>query len=214
MDTDFAFSLKATIKPENFDLLYSTYLDFKDLNSKYKKRKLTYVPTIDYSSNDDMDFIKNKKHLEENLLLIVKDIAKNKDNIFSWLMDINGNRLCSAGKDSICVDLDGKIYKCHGCIFSDDKDSHYINNIIDDTCIDSIIKSKEAHISYEKSTKLECNNCFSVYCLNCNASNYAFSKNENYFEKWYDKTCRHILCEYYKIISKYSVALHNVIKKG
>ena len=44
-------------------------------------------------------------------------------------MDINGNRLCSAGKDSICVDLDGKIYKCHGCIFSDDKDSHYINNI-------------------------------------------------------------------------------------
>lgn len=220
MLTDLSFSLKSTIRTENFGLLYETYLEFIELNKKYKKEILSYCPTIDYSleyNNNiigDLNFLNNKKILESNLLLIVKDCKENPENknIFSLFSGYDV-KSCSAGMHSICVNYDGNIYKCHGVIFSDDIDLHYINNIRNEDAVSIFESSRIEHIENAKQKDKDCNSCYAVLCMNCNSMKFSYSKKKEYYDRWYDRLCQPILCEYMKSISKYSIVVNDMLKK-
>lgn len=218
MNTDFSFSLKSTLRVEDFDLLYETYLEFKELNREYKNNnaKLSYFPTFDYSQEHktDLNFLRNKKILEENLELIAKDCIKEQENVnlFKLFTSIYDNKSCDAGMQAICVDVDGKIYKCHGVIYNDIKDPHFINNIRNEDAVAKVEFSIKEHTAKNKELDKKCN-CYAVFCINCNAMKYSYSEKEDYYDKWYDKLCQPIFCEYMKSVSKYSIAVHNTIKK-
>lgn len=209
------YSLKSTITPNNFSSLYSAYSDMreldKSLNSRYighNWKNSSYFPTIDYTFSDLENFNQYYNELKNNLIQISREeyhyYKQYNKFFFSWF---NKNlAICSAGLHMICIDINGDIYKCHGCLYSPDKKDHFVCTISDDHFLDLILKSRQQHKMHFNNISDNCRNCYVEYCLKCNSSKYDYSKKNSYFDKWSDYDIQPQLCSFYK--------LNTLIKKG
>ena len=71
------------------------------------------------------EFAQHMKDLRVNLMKIVKYSMENKIDLaqsFRWFKREKQN--CSAGINYLSLDLDGKTYPCHGCMYRQREDHH------------------------------------------------------------------------------------------
>lgn len=213
--------IKSTVTPQTFKYLPSAYLDIRELwhNNKDGKyfRNTRFFPTIDYHNLEkytELEFERSKVELKDALIkLSTLDIEyfKNYNNFFfSWFT--HNMALCSAGRDLISIDTDGIIYKCHGCIYDENKEEHIITNLQHDTFIHDLEQSYMLHDDNFNVIPNECSNCISTFCLKCNVVKFKESKKENYLDKWRDYSIQKRLCEFYQLNGKFMMAINQIIR--
>jgi radical SAM protein with 4Fe4S-binding SPASM domain len=204
------FVIKSVISPNDFDLMYDSYKEIKELIYD-SKINTGYFPTIEYYNSEkytEEEILTHLNKLRFSLTLITaKEIISYKNYnqriFFTWL---KGNMsLCNAGQDFICIDYDGSIYSCHGCLYTENKKEHYFTNIMTnaENSIDWIKLICNKNKINNKYIPNECKKCNTLICLKCNVVKYENSKKENYFDKWRDYSNQPILCRYYKEASKF-----------
>ena len=168
--------------------------------------------TLDYYKVYDEE--KYFNYLKSSLIKISKkEVGFYKDNKTFLLSWFKRNKLdCGVGKGMSCVDIDGNIYYCHGCISLDENNKHFcFGNIKEKNLINKI---KDNYYKFKGEAVIdECQKCEATICLRCNVVKYINSKKEDFFDRFYDYTSQPVLCKYYKIIGKINRALALVIKE-
>jgi radical SAM protein with 4Fe4S-binding SPASM domain len=200
------FSLKATLAHKDFKYMPECWDDFKRLYEKFGDQ-ISYSLTVDYHN------IEIKKYFSEMERALI-DVAKrewkfHKDhgrflsNIFS-----SNKKFCSAGKQMLTVDVDGKMYHCHGCIYSScSKDLHF-GYLFDLPYILPIaIKANYEYFFETQRPVSECENCVALTCLRCNVKKYENSKHTKFLDRWHDYPSQDELCLYYKTAGRIGRAL-------
>ena len=212
--------LKSTLTTDSFKYLSDARNDIFNIFKKYPQNDLfregTYFPTIDYHNlnkynNEEIE--NSYKVLEEQLLIVAKEEVKffKKNNRFFFVWFNNNKALCSGGRDVVTIDWDGKVYKCHGCLYSSNKEQHCISNLTDDTFVYDLEKSHDFHNFNFSFEPLECKQCIATFCLRCNVEKFECSNKNDYLDKWRDYTNQSTLCNYFKINGKVSRALKQIL---
>ena len=214
------YSIKSTITPDSFKYMFDAYMDIRDRHIKLNNTFLghnwkngVYFPTIDYNTLVIENFDNYYNDLRKSLLKIAKEeynyYTQHNRFFFSWFN--NNLAICSAGLHMACIDTTGEVYKCHGCLYSDNKNDHYIgtvNNVLD------IVKTRQKHLNQIQILPEQCKKCYAEYCLKCNSSKYDFSKKMNYMERWTDYTVQPYLCEFYKLNTKIKHGLLKLLEEN
>lgn len=212
------YVIKSTITPESFKHLKECYLDVRDLyeNGKDNFRNTQYFPTIDYYhlgglKPEQVELFDNQ--LKKSLVEIAREEAKfHEENgilFFAWFKA--NKALCSAGRDLVAIDHDGKLYKCHGVLYGKEKDKHYITKLQDEEFINKIEESHNFHSKNFNYQPRECLECIASICTRCNAIKFEESEKEDYLEKWRDYCNQPTLCRFMKTSGKVAVALKRIL---
>lgn len=219
--------LKQTISARNFKHLFETWKWHYD-------RGEYYGPTPDTHGDDEKseeavapkEYRRHLKDLTMNMLKIAKFCLKNNiepKRTFRWFDKSRAN--CGAGMNYLSVDLDGKLYPCHGCMYRQ-RDDHLVGTFDDNLqkVIDDTRDKFQGHLmDFMKNPVLDCNNCDVDYCMKCPAGSFdsTESKKEkmpwetegSYGEKWQDHTANYQLCQVWKTISPV-VQATNITPRG
>jgi len=213
--------IKSTITPETFKYLPQTRRDILDLVNTVKDgrffRSTNYFPTVDYYNIDsytseEMD--QYFKDLHDSLIEISRDEIKyfkeNNRFFFSWFS--KNKALCSAGKDMVCINWDGNVFKCHGSLYENKSGEHYVTSIDDDDFIEKLSESKCIHTENFGYLPEACKSCEATFCLKCNPVKFNGSKKNLYLEKWRDYTNQPRLCRIYKLNGRIVLAIRELLK--
>lgn len=202
--------LKSTI---TYDTLKYIYESYHDVVNNLKQE--VYFPTIDYRHDEidkltEDDITQYFSELKAGLFKIAKDeinyIREHKQSRFYYF---NYNKAeCCAGGDMITVDIDGKIYSCHGCLSIPSKTEHCVGSIYDDNIIDLINKKRFNFYENKYKTNNICSDCDAVFCLRCNSAKYEVSDKDEYYDRWFDYKSQPFLCRLYKFISNIARAVN------
>ena len=126
-ESGFSIALKQTISARNFKYLFDVWKWHYD-------RGIMYGPTPDTHGSDEKrpdggawpegEFGENLKQLKLNMIKISKycidrDIIPS--NTFRWYGKSRAD--CGSGMNYLAIDLDGKLYPCHGCMYRQ-RDDH------------------------------------------------------------------------------------------
>ena len=127
---------------------------------------------------------------------------------------------CGSGMNYLSVDLDGKLYPCHGCMYRQ-RDDHLVGTLDDNLqkVIDDTRDKFQGHLmEFKKNPILDCNNCDADFCMKCPAGSFDSAETkvernaglieESYGEKWQDHTANYQLCQVWKTISPVVKALN------
>jgi radical SAM protein with 4Fe4S-binding SPASM domain len=221
------FVIKSTVTPDTFKYMHDAYKDIYNLYKECRNtgfyKNLNYFPTIDYYASEKANTAQHTqycKDLEQSLSAIASNEMETKSLerghfFFAWF---NRNRSkCTAGKHSFAIDIDGKIYACHGCLYSQDKKLHYITSIYEPKWKNELKRDDFQLAPYMNwLAHHDCTDCDVEYCLKCNHGKFSHSKKHGYLEKWFDFKCQPQLCEYYKINNIVKQAMYKVggLKNG
>lgn len=215
-------TIKSTITPATFKYLPDSYLDIRNLYYLYSKeshfRNNRFFPTIDYYNIEkytESEFERAKKELEESLVKIssmeIDHFKKYNRFFFSWFSP--NKALCSAGRDMVSIDIDGKIYKCHGCLYlEEEKKDHYVTDLKDSNFIKKLEETNQFHCHNFGFLPIECSNCYASFCLKCNVVKYSNSDKKEYIDRWRDYPIQKRLCELYKLNGRIFMALNQIIR--
>lgn len=205
------FGLKSTVMYEDFKYIPEAWDDIYKLKQEFDKG-IKYALTVDYHNIKVLDYI---DEIEEALLKISrKEIKYHKEteeflsNIFS-----SSKRICQTDR-MITIDTKGKVYFCHGCIYSDVSEKLHFTDIFDD---DFVKKVEDNFNKFSKGKEVpieECSECVALSCLRCSVKKFENSSKSDLVEKWYDYPCQKDLCSYYKLIGKIGRAMFEIIKEG
>jgi len=222
-DNKIPSTLKSTITPDSFKYLPLAYEDILEIYKEYMGQTFfhsdTYFPTIDYYNLDkysDEEIDRYAIDLEDALCEIgARELSFRKKNnkkfFFAWF--IPNRSLCCAGRDMVCIGIDGKVYKCHGSLYNDKSGDHIVSNLKNSDFVEKLGKS---HILHSKDFGYEppkCLDCDVGFCLRCNPVKYESSKKETYIEKWRDYSTQPRLCRFYNINGRIMIALKHIISK-
>ena len=212
----FSVGMKPTISSRNFKYLFDVWKWHHD-------RGEFYGPTPDTHSVDPdrpegavpaEEFAQHMADLRKNLMMIVKYCVDNNiklEESFRWFKREKQN--CSAGINYLSLDLDGKTYPCHGCMYRQ-RDDHFRGDIKENSLQKLVDESTSLYTSYlnnfKTDTTLACNSCTADFCLKCPAGSYDASdtkyKEKTDGEKWQDHTANHQLCTVWKTLEPVSKA--------
>ena len=98
------------------------------------------------------------------------------------------------------IDVDGKVYLCHGAMYCNRKDELQYTSIYDNN-FNKKLKEMYDLIPIPKEVK-ECENCVALMCLKCNVMKYLASKKTGLVERFHDFLSQPDQCEYYKIAGR------------
>ena len=198
-------SIKSTITPRTFHLIYESFLDVISIpgNSNYFPTPDTYS---DYVKEDVEQYMED---LKLGLAKIARHIYEHKlpVNAFGWFQ--NSRALCSAGINYFSINLDGAISPCHGTMYEDHLD-HEIGNIYDENIIDIVDQATEKYKGLIGHMNDDCQGCKSLFCMKCPAGSYNLPSTkeiakkkieiiplEQYEMKWTTKNVN--LCRIFKL---------------
>jgi len=214
--------IKSTITLDTFKYIDQAREDILNLskefpnNDFYKSNK--YFPTIDYyhlKQYSEKEIKQYEKELEKVLIKIVpKELEYNRINnkyFFNWFNP--GKALCTAGRDMICINWNGNIFKCHGSVYDDDKNKHLLCNLKDENFIKKIEESYKLHNFNFGWEPDECKNCVATFCLRCNDVKFKNSKKSDYMKRWTDYTDQPELCKFYKLNGKIVRAMKRIKRR-
>jgi radical SAM protein with 4Fe4S-binding SPASM domain len=194
------YSLKSTITIDTLRYLYDAFVDVSSLTSGISS--VDYFPTLDYFNAEIVteDFEAHLEAMKLNLKKIASHILKLKKQgkpapSFKWFESSVAS--CSAGMDLFVVDVDGRIYACHGTLYTPTKQDHFIQTIYDED-LKGLLEANVRHSKIFGNSPEECKNCEALFCVRCNAVRYSVSNKETYEEKWTDYANRPDLCRVYK----------------
>jgi organic radical activating enzyme len=205
-DNHIKFGLKSTIIYEDFKHLENMWDEFSSL---YERFGTQLALTVDYHK---IKFLENKDEIEKNLLKVAdKEIKFNKkyghflSNIFA-----SKRMYCGCGKGIATVDVDGQMYYCHGCLYSD---QIYSFGSIFDVDLSEKIKRNFNYFKRIEEPNDECAKCPALTCLKCNVKKFEDSKKENFYKRWHDYTSQKDICEYYKMTGRIGRAMFNILRE-
>lgn len=211
--------IKSTITPDALKYLPEARRDVLDLVKSSENdffKSSNYFPTIDYYHSEEISDKLMEKYLndmKESLIKIAKEeieyFKENKRFFLAWFNP--GKALCCAGRDMVCINWDGNIFKCHGSVYEDGSGEHYITKLEDDNFIEELIKSTKSHSIDFGVEPDECKNCEATYCLRCNSVKFNYSKKDTYMEKWRDYSDQPNLCKFYKLNGKIVRAVNELL---
>jgi radical SAM protein with 4Fe4S-binding SPASM domain len=214
-------TIKSTVTPPVFKYLDLAYYDILDIWSQGTSQTIfrgsRFFPTIDYHNLEkytESELEIAKKELEDSLVRIAKkdiDYFK-KYNRFFFAWFGNNKALCSAGRDMVTVDWDGKVYKCHGCLYDSKKEDHFVTDLNSDDFVKKLESSNKFHCQDFGFLPIECKNCDAPFCLKCNVVKYDRSDKDQYLYKWRDYPVQKTLCDLYKINGKVWMAINQILK--
>jgi len=207
-DNDIPFALKATLAQRDFKYLPEIWNDFEKLHNEFGT---SYSLTSDY---ENPEIYKYWDEIEEALLEISKKeyhFYKKHGRFLSNLFK-GSKRFCSAGKNMFTIDIDGRMFLCHGCLYSDSKEDLSFSSIFEDDFIEKIKESYDKFFITERQPE-ECENCVAGLCIRCNTRKYISSNKEEFLDKWYDYTSQKDLCDFYKMLGRIGRALTEILKE-
>lgn len=214
--------IKSTITLETFKYLPEARRDILDItkaaDGKNFFRSSNYFPTIDYYHLDEYtpeEIEQYYKELKQSLLEISKEeiehFKNNNHFFFAWF---NPNRaLCSAGRDMVCINFDGNVFKCHGSVYEDESGEHFVTTLDDPSFIDKLHESYSLHGQNFQVIPPQCATCEASFCLKCNSVKFNESNKETYIEKWRDYTDQPRLCRFYKLNGKIVLAIKEILNQ-
>lgn len=212
-------TIKSTVTLQAFKYLPDAYSDILSIwnPSATHFRNDKFFPTIDYNNlNDytDLEFETSKKELNDALIklsrLDLEFFRKYNRFFFSWFSP--NKAICSAGRDLVAIDIDGSIYKCHGCLYEKGKKDHFITKLSSSSFIRDLDSSYLLHDINFGELPNDCVNCVSTFCLKCNVAKYEESNQSNYLKKWRDYSIQKRLCEFYQMNGKIVMAINKIIR--
>ncbi|SVD63839.1 uncharacterized protein METZ01_LOCUS416693, partial [marine metagenome] len=188
----FSIGLKQTISARNFKHLFETWKWHYDRGEYYGPTPDTHGD--DPKSEDVVSLEEYNRHLKDlakNMLKISKYCINNNIDprkTFKWFEKSRAN--CGAGMNYLSVDLDGKLYPCHGCMYRQ-RDDHLLGSIKDNfqEVVDaSLVKFQGALKDFMTNGILDCNNCDADFCMKCPAGSFdnaeKKSPDNTYAEQW------------------------------
>ena len=204
------FQIKSTICYDDFKYLPEVWEHFKLIRATYGKQ-IRYAVTVDYHN---IEFEKYFDEVEDSLLKVAKlemEFYK-QNNMFLSNIFTGQKKHCECGKRMLTIDVDGKAYYCHGCLYSDDKTDFKFSNVFDK---DFSKKVKQNYSSFYDNHPVieECDNCVALTCLRCNVTKYESSLKDGFHDRWYDYPSQKDLCNYYIMVGKIGRAMLNLLKE-
>jgi radical SAM protein with 4Fe4S-binding SPASM domain len=207
------YSLKSTITVDTFKYMYDAFVDVTSLASGVVG--VDYFPTLDYF-NAEVASEHFEAHLEDmrlNLKKIAAHILARKRQgqpvpSFKWFESSIAS--CSAGIDMFVVDVDGRMYACHGCLYTPTKQDHFVQSIYD-AGFKGLEDASAKHGACFGASPDECKSCEALFCVRCNAVRYSVSDKGTYEERWTDYTNRADLCKVYKEAGKIGRAFKHLM---
>lgn len=202
--------VKGTCPLEYVKYIPKSWLEMKSLNEKYDGM-VGYALTVDYHEVVAKETL---LELEKALIQVAKYEREYHRKYGKFLSNIfSENRLfCSSGKTMVSIDVDGKVYFCHGAIYHEECEKEMQYTSIYDN--DFVEKLKEKYYTIPLSEESEvCKECISTMCLRCNVMKYICSKKETLSEKFNDWTSQPDQCEFYKMLGRITRALYYTIKE-
>tara|TARA_B100000953_G_scaffold297042_1_gene291038 strand:- start:380 stop:1708 length:1329 start_codon:yes stop_codon:yes gene_type:complete len=219
-------SLKGTLSMRNFKHVFETWKWHMDHNEYWGPTPDSHSTSPDRTEGDEetqrgtTKFEEYLKDLRLNVLKIAKycvDHDIEPAGAFKWFKRERMN--CSSGINYLSIDLDGKMYPCHGCMYRK-RDEHYQGNMLEEDIQQIIDRSTEKYQSYLNDFKvdktLNCSSCTVGYCLKCPAGTYdSESEFTDYGKKWQDHSAT-AMCKVWKTIDPIAKALsvHKFQNKG
>lgn len=222
------FQVHPTISARNFDKIADNYFEFERM-SETLGFELGYSPTIDYLthykfSRDELENLKNILKIEFNKIAQsnIEHYKKTGNFKFGWFNP--GKAICSAGDSFVGIELDGRALPCHGCFGTEDPELELAHlNQPNGIFKDNLLRATQRFNLALKRLPEECEKCYAHYCLKCNAAKYNNSKitanspkvkspDTLKYVKWTDYTNQPSLCELYKFIGRYRIALLKTIE--
>ncbi len=217
---DIPYSIKATVTPQTFKYLpncYDDIIEFYKMGRMDKWKNNSFFPTVDYHHIDDYksdDFERSLIELKQALIEIAKkDLifhSEFKRFFFAWFNP--GKAICSAGKDLVVLNVDGNVYKCHGCLYDEKKKDHFITSLNDDSFVNKLENSSNFHSRLMNVLPPKCQSCQSPYCLKCNSTKYYKSTKEQYGDRWIDYDNEERMCRIFKVNEYVVLALKRLLK--
>lgn len=200
------YKLKSTILFEDLPYIDKFFDEFVFLQKKMQSHDpidltLTVDTTATWVKSDD-EFKETLQKFKTSLKTVLKTALT--ENIFEFNWFQHNRALCYAGKTFFCVDIDGKIYTCHGSIFAKDKTDHLLG---------SIDQLKEIDLPFQLEQPEECRNCDARVCFRCNIHSYERSKKSNFKDRWTDFASSPRYCQVQREISKFSYAFEQIMNK-
>ena len=198
-------SFKATLAFDMIDCLPQIWDSYKSLYQMFGDL-VAYSPTLDMTNTSNTylnAWIKNMTTIANKEYHF---FLQNGRNLMSFF---NGNqkRICDIN-NSISIDVDGTIYRCHGCFYEQNKNGLVIGNIDDMPINDALL------LNVVDSNKIpyQCSICEAPYCAVCHAK---YVNRLDVFHDWTNcmptDTTR---CQYFKefarIFRAYRLAIHRV----
>ena len=219
------FSTKSTVMPENFKYLHDAYLDVRQLEKEGRKyphtfnhnrwRLSSYYPTVDQADDSSIRSEEvEKRYLEDleiSLIKIAQDEIKYYKTYKRWFFRWfdYAKPVCLAGKDMCCIDTNGNIYPCHGCIYMN-TDSHVAGSLTEGL-LPAIIKLHEQFKFIASTQPEECLKCVATYCARCNSAKFQYSQKDEYMDRWTDYSVQPFLCQAFGLNGKISTAFHRIL---
>lgn len=204
------FHIKSTITYHDFHYLPEVWDHFKLIRQTYGEN-IQYSVTVDYHN---IEFEKYRDDMETALLKVAKkELWYHKEhgrflsNVFTAQ-----KKFCACGKTMLTVDVDGRVYYCHGCLYSGKKDEFVFGSVEDNDFIDKIKLNYEKFYDNQPVVD-ECESCSALSCLRCNVTKYEHSSKDKFNDKWYDFTSQEELCKYYMLAGKIGRAMLNILKE-
>lgn len=206
---DIPYSIKSTVTYKDFHYIPEVWNDFYELRKELGK-DIRYGLTVDYHH---IEFSKYKDIIEKTLIEIAKKemrFYKEQGEFLTNIFSVNNKAICSTGS-SITVDTDGKVYLCHGCIYSEENKSLEISSIFNDTFLNDI--HKNYLLFQDIKVPSECDNCVALTCLKCSVKKYEHSSKSNLIERWTDYSVEKEICDYYKLSGRIGRAMLEILKE-
>lgn len=234
---NYMFHIKSTLTFKDMHKMYDSYMDICDLSDECRSygqnHWIDYTPTIDYSiltynklNDAAVDIL--LKIFEEQLIKIGNNEYKRYKlglpTIFSWFGDLSEpsctvRKKCCAGYRYKCVNYDGDLLVCHGCLFSPHRKDHYLGHIFNKNKVflKHLINSDNFFNAINKGDTYipepnECKGCDASICYCCNAIKYEISNKKEYIRRWWDSSNQPFLCRFYKMASNVLASLKLKVK--
>ena len=224
----FSIGIKAVISSRNFKYLFDVWKWHYDNGE-------AYGPTPDTHSTDpdridgavkEEEYIGHLKDLRGNLMKIVKysiDHDINLEDHFRWFRKEKQN--CASGINYLSIDLDGKTYPCHGCMYRQRED--HVRGDLNESgmqmqkFVDETTALYRSYLDeFRTDGTLACNTCTADFCLKCPAGSFdaadaKFGEEQDAGKKWQNHPANHQLCQVWKTLEPVSKAWRTMwIKKN
>lgn len=209
-DRGIPVSFKATIMIKDFDHFSEAWDDYeKNVYYPFKTDgNISFSPTIDYTQDYNNIDLRSDVLKDQLMDIASKEIdffKKENRFLLSWFSEKSS--LCTAARNMTCVDSDGGLYFCHGCMYEDDSRDLTFGSIYETGFVNKLIANYHRFFECNTSTPDECAECVATSCYRCNVQKHQNSEKEEFMEKWMDFTCMREMCNYFKLVGKIKYAL-------
>lgn len=192
---DAGFAIKTTGTFDDLEHhLYNQFINFMNFRKELVHRddvSMGYTPDTTDSRAVDEELL----GAQLNKLLVYFAKHKLTDPHFVWFSG-TARKMCSAGRNSVIIDVDGSVLYCHGCLYGGHRDELQFASVFDQNILYKIEHTvvKQRNLMNDNA---RCAECDALMCFRCNAINCGGDVNN-----W--DACNHPnICDAYRFISRY-----------